>query len=64
MNLKEIREERGVKQLAVADHLGVTRATYAKYEENPARMPLGMAVRACEFLHVPITEVSFFAEER
>lgn len=64
MNLKEVRESRGVKQLAVADHLGVTRHTYAKYEEDPARMPLGLAVRACEFLHVPVTEVSFFAEKR
>ena len=30
--LKEIREERGVKQLAVAEYLGIARQTYAAYE--------------------------------
>lgn len=29
--LKEIRESKGIKQDAVADHLGVTRQTYASY---------------------------------
>ena len=33
--LREAREERGIKQKAVADALKVARQTYAKYEENP-----------------------------
>lgn len=40
--LKEIREKRGVKQIAVADYLGITRQTYAQYEENPRVMTVGL----------------------
>ena len=32
--LREAREERGIKQKAVADALKVARQTYAKYERN------------------------------
>lgn len=33
--LREAREERGIKQIAVANHLKIARQTYAKYEDNP-----------------------------
>ena len=35
LTLKEARESRGIKQIAVADALNVTRQTYAKYEDEP-----------------------------
>ena len=57
--LKEIREEKGVKQLAVADALHIARQTYARYEENPRVMPIGAALDACAFLGCDFAEVSF-----
>ncbi len=60
--LKEIREERGVKQLAAAEHLGVTRQTYAGYEENPQAMSVGQAKAISRFLHCSLEEI-FFAED-
>lgn len=57
--LKEIRDERGVKQLAVANYLGVSRQTYAGYESNPESMSVGQAKAVCKFLHVPVSDIFF-----
>ena len=48
--LKEYRESKGVKQVAIAAHLGVTRQTYAQYEESPENMSIKQAQAACDFL--------------
>ncbi len=53
MTLKEWRESHGVKQVAVADYLGIARQTYAAYEANQTDMSVEMAIRACEFMHAP-----------
>lgn len=55
--LKEIREARGIKQNAVADHLGVVRQTYAVYEENPRDMTIGQAQAVCAFLHCELDDI-------
>ena len=60
--LKQYREQKGVKQLAVAEHLGVSRQTYASYEEDQERMSVGQAKAACAFLGIPIEEI-FLAED-
>lgn len=55
--LKEIREARGVTQVAVAKHLGVTRQTYAGYEENPGQMSIEQAFAVCDFLNCSINDI-------
>lgn len=60
--LKEARTDKGIKQCAVADAIGVSRQTYAKYEDNPETMPIGKAVSACRFIGVELSEI-FFAEK-
>lgn len=57
--LKEAREERGIKQKAVAEALKVTRQTYAKYENNPREMPIYLAEAACAFIGCPISDIFF-----
>ena len=57
--LKEAREERGIKQLAVANALKVSRQTYAKYEENPRIMPIHRAEAACDFIGCNISDIFF-----
>lgn len=61
--LKEAREARGIKQLAVANALKVTRQTYAKYEENPRSMPIYRAEAACEFIGCDIGEIFFGTDD-
>lgn len=55
--LREAREERGIKQKAVADALKVARQTYAKYEENPREMPVFQAEAACAFIGCDVSEI-------
>ncbi|MBX9035076.1 helix-turn-helix transcriptional regulator [Gordonibacter massiliensis (ex Traore et al. 2017)] len=55
--LKEYRESKGVKQLAVAEHIGVSRATYAKYEDNQESMSIGQAKAVCEFLGCSMNDI-------
>lgn len=57
--LKEAREAKGIKQLAVANALNVTRQTYAKYEDKPYLMPVGKAEAACSFIGVSISDIFF-----
>lgn len=57
--LKEVREQRGVKQSAVARHLGVSRQTYASYENNPESMSVSQAKAVCGFLNVHVGEIFF-----
>ena len=57
--LREAREERGIKQKAVADALKVSRQTYAKYEESPRYMPVYQAEAACAFIGCDPNEIFF-----
>lgn len=59
--LKEIRESKGIKQGAVADHLGVIRQTYASYEQEQEKMSVAQAKAVCAFIGCSIDE--FFARE-
>ena len=49
-SLREFRESRGIKQIAVANYVGVSRQTYARYEEHPESMNLKQAKLVCDFL--------------
>lgn len=55
--LREVREARGVKQKAVAEHLGIARQTYGRYENHPEKMTLEQARAACNFLHCSIVDI-------
>lgn len=55
--LKEYRESKGVKQVAVAEHIGVSRATYAKYEDDQEAMSIGQAKAVCDFLGCSVNDI-------
>ena len=59
--LKEARENRGIKQNAVADALKITRQTYAKYENDPRLMTIQQAEAACDFIGCDFNEIFFGA---
>lgn len=60
--LKEIRESRGVKQIAIAEYLGITRQTYASYEENPRSMTIDQALAVSAFLHCTLSDIFLLNE--
>ncbi|MDR1014768.1 MAG: helix-turn-helix domain-containing protein [Coriobacteriales bacterium] len=55
--LKEMRESRGIKMLAVADHLGVSRQTYSQYEKFPEAMSVSQAQAVCNFIGCSINDI-------
>lgn len=60
--LKQAREEKGIKQVAVADHLGVSRQTYTGYELHPKDMSVRQAQAVCAFIGCTMDEI-FLPEE-
>ncbi|WP_455136383.1 helix-turn-helix transcriptional regulator [Thermophilibacter sp.] len=60
--LKEVRKRRGVKQKAVAEHLGVSRQTYSRYENRQEKMSIEQAKSVCEFLRCDLADI-FLPEE-
>lgn len=57
--LKQARESRGIKQIAVANALDVTRQTYAKWEGDPESMPVFQAKAACSFIGCNPNDIFF-----
>lgn len=60
--LKQARSDKGIKQVAVANAIGITRQTYAKYEKDPSLMTVAQAMAACSFIGVKMEDV-FFGQE-
>ena len=49
--LEDVRKSRGVTKTAIAEHLGITRQTYASYEAEPERLSIEQAQAIAGFLH-------------
>lgn len=60
--LKQARNDKGIKQIAIAKAIGTTRQTYAKYEKDPSIMTVGQAMAACDFIGVKIEDIFFGPE--
>ena len=60
--LKEAREAKGIKIGVIADHLGITRQTYSKYEKDPSKMNVNQAKAACDFIGCSMSDI-FFGEK-
>ena len=60
--LKTYREQHGITQKAVADHLGIARQTYNKLENNQDSMTIEQANSICKFFRADINEI-FFKEK-
>ncbi len=56
-SLKDVRQERGVKQKAVADYLGISRQTYNRYETQQEKMTIEQAKSVCKFLHCSVADI-------
>ena len=61
--LTEIREERGVKKVAVQRLLGVSRPTYDRYEKFPGDMKVVDLDKVLAFLHCEKSDIFLSTEE-
>jgi transcriptional regulator with XRE-family HTH domain len=51
-NLRELREERDLKQKEVADALFISNKMLSSYERNISQPPIDMLIRICEYFQV------------
>ena len=56
-SLRELREQRGMTQKELAHYLGISRSTYARYEQNPDMMSIVQALRICQLMNCDIDEL-------
>ena len=52
MRLKEIREENGFTQLAVAEYLNIKQNTYSQYENDTRQLPIDVLIKLSKFYKV------------
>ena len=55
--LKQLREERGLPQKAVAKSVGITTSYYGMIELGTRRPSLDLAIRICKYFHLSVEEV-------
>lgn len=59
MELIEARKNERYTQQQVADHLGISRVTYAKMEKNPGDISLDDARRLADLFKVDVRDIFF-----
>ena len=52
MRLKELREENGLTQHAVAEYLNVKQNTYSQYETEKRQLSIDMLIKLARFYNV------------
>lgn len=50
--MRELRQDKDLKQKDIAKMLGVAQTTYSQYELNKRPMPIEYLVALCKFYHV------------
>lgn len=51
MRLKELREDRDIRQQTLAEHLHIRQNTYSQYENGQRQLPLAMLIQLAQFYH-------------
>lgn len=62
-NIKKIREEKGIKQIRMAEDLQVTRQTMNAIENNKYNPSLELALKIVKYFNLPIEEIFSLEEE-
>ena len=63
LRIRELREARGLTQLAVAEELVCDQSLYSKYERGIRSLPLETAVHLAEYYGVSLDYLAGRAEE-
>lgn len=61
-SLKEIRLEKGLDLQHISETLDLPTSIISAYEDNPAYIPIGLAVRLSSIYNTPLAEVDFGEE--
>ena len=56
-SLRELRARKGVTQEAVANHLGIARITYSKWEKDPGQIMVSKIYELADYFNVNVEEI-------
>ena len=62
--LKEVREEKGLKQIDVAKVLNISQVQYSRYETGMRLMPIDKLSKLAEFYNTSIDYLLYKTDER
>ena len=51
MRLKDLREDRDIKQIEIAEYLHVKQNTYSQYENGQRQIPIEALIKLAEYFH-------------
>ena len=52
MRLKELREDRDIKQKDIAEYLHIKQNTYSQYENEQRQLPIDVLIKLAEYYKV------------
>ena len=52
--IRDLREDRDLKQETLAQMLGIRQTTYSKYELGKINVPIDMLIKIADFYHVSL----------
>lgn len=61
LGLKAWRRAKNITQESMAEHLGISVATYIAWEQNPDSIKIGIAYKIAEIFEVDINDIEFRA---
>ena len=62
--LKELREDKDLKQKNVAEVLGIAQTTYSQYELSKRDIPYEVIVKLSEFYNTSVDYILFLTNEK
>ncbi len=62
-NIKSLRELKGFSQKGIADHLGITQSSYARFETGAKKTDFDMLERVAEAFGVEVCTIIHFHEQ-
>lgn len=62
--LKDLREDKDLKQQDLADYLGITRSAYSNYENGIREVPLTVLMKIADFYRVSVDYLLGRTDER
>ena len=64
LRIRDLREDKDLKQAAVAAYLLCDQSLYSKYERGERELPLRLAVRLAEFYGVSVDDLVGVTDEQ
>ncbi len=64
MRLKELREDRDLLQVTVAEYLHIRQNTYSQYENGQRQLPLALLIRLSYFYHTSTDYILGLTDEQ